>query len=92
METIKLSDGREIEVLSFAIASSGHMFIRVAMNMGEAFQAFSSGTDKIIYNPEDGESIMINGFTSLEYIVNEQNCVRVALVRPLDVTEVNDGR
>ena len=29
MEKIKLSDGRDAEVLSFAIASSGHMFIRV---------------------------------------------------------------
>ena len=66
MESITLSDGREIPVISFAIATSGHMFIRVAMNMGEAFQAFSSGTDRIIYNQGDGERIMISGFTSLE--------------------------
>ena len=89
MESITLSDGREIPIISFAIATSGHMFIRVAMNMGEAFQTFSSGTDKIIYNQGDGERIMISGFTSLEYIVNEQDCVRVALMRPLDVEEVH---
>lgn len=92
MEKIKMSDGREFDVISFAIASSGHMFIRVAMNMGEAFQAFSSGTDRIIYHPEDGDAISLAGWTELAYIVNEQDCVRVALVRPLDITEVNDGR
>lgn len=92
METITLSDGREIPVLSFAIASSGHMFVRVNMGIGEAAAAFSSGTDRIIYHPEDGDAIALTGWTELAYIVNEQDCVRVALVRPLDITEVNDGR
>lgn len=91
MESITLSDGREIPVISFAIATSGHMFIRVAMNMGEAAAAFSHGTDRIIYEPEDGNAISISGWTELSYIVNEQDCVRVALMRPLDVEEVNNG-
>ena len=29
--------------------------------------------------------------TELAYIVNEQDCVRVALVRPMEVEEVNNG-
>ena len=91
MEKIKLSDGREVEVLSFAIASSGYMFIRVNMSLGEAAAAFSHGTDRIIYYPEDNDAIAISGFTELAYIVNEQDCVRVALIRPMEVEEVNNG-
>lgn len=89
MEKIRLSDEREVEVISFAIASSGHMFIRVNMNMGEAYSFFSSGTDKITYIPEEGDAISIGGFTELAYIVNEQDCVRVALVRPMQIEGVN---
>ena len=89
MEKIRLSDGREVEVISFAIASSGHMFIRVNMNIGEAYSFFSSGTDKITYIPEEGDAISIGGFTELAYIVNEQDCVRVALVRPMQIEGVN---
>lgn len=91
MESITLSDGREISVISFAVASSGHMFIRVNMSLADAVKAFSSGTDRIIYNPEDGEAIALSGWTELAYIVNEDNCVRVALVRPLDIVEVGNG-
>lgn len=89
MEKIRLLDGREVEVISFAIASSGHMFIRVNMNMGEAYSFFSSGTDKITYIPEEGDAIAIGGFTELAYIVNETDCVRVALVRPMQIEGVN---
>lgn len=89
METITLSDGRKIEVISFAIASSGHMFIRVNMSLGEAAAFFSTGTDRITYESEGQDGILINGFTQLAYIVNEQDCVRVALVRPLDMEEIN---
>lgn len=89
MERIRLSDEREVEVISFAIASSGYMFIRVNMNMGEAYSFFSSGTDKITYIPEEGDAIAIGGFTELAYIVNETDCVRVALVRPMQIEGVN---
>ena len=89
MEKIRLSDGREVEVISFAIASSGYMFIRVNMNMGEAYSFFSSGIDKITYIPEEGDAISIGGFTELAYIVNETDCVRVALVRPMQIEGVN---
>ena len=90
METITLSDGREFQVGSLAIASSGHLFIRVNMNLFEAAREFASGTDRIIYTQEDGESIVINGFTELAYIVNEADCVRVALVRPA-IEGLNNG-
>ena len=83
---IKLSDGREIEVISFGIASSGYMFIRVAMNMIEAIQFFSTGTDAITYEAGE-ESHRFIGFTILAYVVNEESDVRVALVRPAEFWE-----
>ena len=91
MEKIILSDGREVEVISFAIASSGHMFIRVKMSIGEAYTFVSSGTDRIVYTQENGEAIAIGGFSELAYIVNEQDCVRVALIRPMQIEGVNNG-
>lgn len=91
MDKVTLSDGRQFEVGSFAIASSGHMFIRVAMSLGEAAAAFSHGTDRIIYEPEDNDAIAISGFTELAYIVNESDCVRVALIRPMQIEGVNNG-
>lgn len=91
MEKIRLSDGREYDILSFAIASSGYMFIRVKMSLGEAAAAFSHGTDRIIYQPQDGKPVALSGWTNLAYIVNEQDCVRVALIRPMEVEEVNNG-
>lgn len=83
---IKLSDGREIEVISFGIASSGYMFIRVAMSMVEAIQFFSTGTDVITYEAGE-ESRRFIGFTNLAYVVNEESNVRVALVRPAEFWE-----
>ena len=83
---IKLSDGREIEVISFGIASSGYMFIRVAMSMIEAIQFFSAGTDAITYEAGE-ESHRFIGFTNLAYVVNEESNVRVALVRPAEFWE-----
>ena len=91
MDKVTLSDGRQFEVCSFAIASSGHMFIRVNMSLGEAAAAFARGTDRIIYEPEDNDAIAISGFTELAYIVNEQDCVRVALIRPMQIEGVNNG-
>ena len=89
MDKITLSNGNQHYVDSFAIASSGHMFIRVRMSLADAAVAFANGTDRIVYQPEDGDAIAINGFTELAYIVNESDCVRVALIRPLDMEEVN---
>ena len=83
---IKLSDGREIEVISFGIASSGYMFIRVEMSMVDAIQYFSTGTDVITYEA-GGESRRYVGFTNLAYVVDEQTNVRVALVRPENFLE-----
>lgn len=91
MDKVTLSDGRQFEVGSFAISSSGHMFIRVNMSLGEAAAAFSHGTDRIIYEPEDNDALAISGFTELAYIVNESDCVRVALIRPMQIEGVNNG-
>ena len=87
MEHITLSDGRTLNVGSFAISTSGYLFIRVNMNIAEAFSYFASGTDVIIYKPQDGDSKRVVGFTNIAYIVNEENCVRVALVRPPEFWE-----
>lgn len=91
MGKIKLADGREFDVITFGVASSGHMFIRVDMRLSEAAVAFASGTDSIIYTPEEGKPIVLRGWTKLSYLVNEEDCVRVALERPLDIEEVNNG-
>ena len=83
MEKIQLSNGKEYETISVGIAHSGHLFIRVQMTLSKAATAFSKGTDRIIYYPTDKNPVAINGFTELAYIVNENDCVRVALTRPL---------
>ena len=86
MGKVILSDGRELEVLSFGISSSGHMFIRVQMSMSEASEYFSMGTDIVTYEA-GGESRRYVGFTNLAYVVNEVTNVRVALVRPAEFWE-----
>ena len=86
MNKVTLSDGRETDVISFGISSSGYMFIRVEMSMVDAIQFFSTGTDVITYEA-GGESRRYAGFTNLAYVVNEQTNVRVALVRPAEFWE-----
>ena len=86
MGKVILSNGMETPVVSFGIASSGYMFIRVAMNMIEAIQFFSTGTDTITYEAGE-ESRRFIGFTNLAYVVNEVTNVRVALVRPAEFWE-----
>lgn len=88
MDKITLSDGRQFDVETFAIASSGHMFIRVKMPLFQAATEFAHGTERIVYEPEEQPPIAINGFSELAYIVNESECVRVALIRPMDIQEV----
>lgn len=85
MEKIVLSDGREIPVQTFGIDGGGGMHIRLAMSMVDAITALSTGTERIIYDPGDGQVIAINGFTKLDYVANEQDGVRVVLSRPLDL-------
>ena len=91
MDKIKLSDGREYDVVFFGIASAGMMFIEVEMTFAEAAVAFASGTDAILYTPEDGTPKMLRGWTKLAFIANDEGRVRVALERPLDIEEVNNG-
>lgn len=83
MEKIVLSNGKEYDAISVGMAHSGHLFIRVQMSLSKAATAFSKGTDRIIYYPTDKNPVVISGFTELAYIVNENDCVRVALTRPL---------
>lgn len=87
MDKIKLSDGRELSVISFAIATAGYLYIRVEMTLPQAAEYFASGTDVIIYEPLDGPTRRVVGFTEIAYLVNEENCVRVALVRPAEFWE-----
>jgi hypothetical protein len=87
MDNIRLSDGREVSVVSFAISTAGYLFIRVSMSIAEAYTFFSHGTDSIVYKPSEGEARRVLGFTNIAYIVNEENCVRVALVRPAEFWE-----
>lgn len=86
MGKVILSDGREINAVSFGIASSGYMFIRVEMSMADAVSFFATGTDTITYEV-NGEAHVFHGFTNLAYIVNEDADVRVALVRPAEYWE-----
>ena len=89
MGKVTLSDGREYETVFFGITSGGIMMISVEMDIGETYNAFSSGTDVITYELEEVPPKRFKGFTKLEYIVNETNCSRVALTRPL--LEEDDG-
>lgn len=89
MGKVTLSDGREYETVFFGITSAGYMMISVEMDIGEAYNAFSSGTDVITYELEEVPPRRFKGFTKLEYIVNETTCSRVALTRPL--LEEDDG-
>jgi len=91
MEKIVLSNGKEYETLSVGMAHSGHLFIRVPLTLSKAATAFAKGTDRITYYPADKNPVVISGFTELAYIVNEENCVRVALTRPLLEELVENG-
>lgn len=91
MEKIRLSNGKEYDTLSVGIAHSGHLFIRVPLTLSKAATAFSKGTDEITYYPSGKKPVVINGFTELAYIVNENDCVRVALTRPIMEELIDNG-
>ena len=91
MDKIRLANGSEHECVSFGLASVGYLFIRVRMTLAEAATTFGANTERIEYHPEGGDPIAINGFTQLDYIVNEGDCVRVALRQPVDVEAVGDA-
>lgn len=93
-DRIKLADNAEYECISFALASVGYLYIRVDMSLTDAARLFSDSEklDRIEFHPSaDGEPICITGFTQLDYIVNEGDCVRVALRRPVQFEEVQSG-
>ena len=92
MDKIRLNDGTEIDCLSFATASVGILFIRVNISLLEAVNVFSNkeNISKITFIPEAGENqISVSNFTELAYIVNEADCVRVALKQPVQYEEVH---
>lgn len=92
MDKIRLNDGTELECVSLATASVGILFIRVKLSLVEAVQAFSKkdSLSTITYIPgAEGTPISISNFTELAYIVNEADCVRVALQQPVSIEEVH---
>ena len=92
MDKIRLNDGTELDCISFATTSVGMLFIRVNLSLAEAVQVFSNkeNLSTITFIPEaDGEPFSISNFTQLAYIVNEADCVRVALQQPVTIQEVH---
>ena len=92
MDKIRLNDGTELDCVSFATTSVGMLFIRVNLTLVDAVQVFSNkeNISTITYVPAaDGEPFSISNFTELAYIVNEADCVRVALQQPVRIQEVH---
>lgn len=91
-DKIRLNDGTELDCISFATASVGILFIRVNLSLVEAVQVFSNkeNLSTITYVPAaDGKPFSISNFTELAYIVNEADCVRIALQQPVMIEEVH---
>lgn len=92
MDKIRLNDGTELDCISFATASVGMLFIRVNLSLVEAVKVFSNkeNISTITYIPDaEGAPFSISNFTELAYIVNEADCVRVALQQPVSIEEVH---
>lgn len=92
MDKIRLNDGTELDCVSFATTSVGMLFIRVNLTLVDAVQVFSNkeNLSTITYVPAaDGDPFSISNFTELAYIVNEADCVRVALQQPVRIQEVH---
>ena len=92
MDKIRLKDGTELDCVSFATTSVGMLFIRVNLTLVDAVQVFSNkeNLSTITYVPAaDGDPFSISNFTELAYIVNEADCVRVALQQPVRIQEVH---
>lgn len=92
MDKIRLKDETELDCISFATASAGILFIRVNLSFVEAARVFGDkeNLSTITYLPEaDGTPFSISNFSELSYIVNEADCVRVALQQPVMIEEVH---
>lgn len=92
MDKIRLNDGTEMDCVSFATASVGMLFIRVNLSLLDAVKVFSNkeNLSTITYIPDaEGAPFSISNFTELAYIVNEADCVRVALQQPVSIEEVH---
>ena len=62
------------------------------MTLAEAATVFGNAENaaRIEFHPADnGNPICILGFSQLDYIVNEGDCVRVALKQPVQYEEVH---
>ena len=94
MDKIILNNNSVYDCVSFALASVGYLYIRVNMTLAEAATVFGNSEDvsRIEFHPDaGGDPICILGFTQLDYIVNEGDCVRVALKQPVQYGEVQYG-
>lgn len=93
MDKVKLASKKEYECVSFGLASVGYLFIRVNLPMSKAATIFGNenATARIEYYPEGGDAVAVSGFTQLDYIVNEGDCVRVALKQPVSVEAIGDA-
>lgn len=91
MDKVRLANGKEYKCISFGVANVGYLFIRVDMTLSKAATTFGANTERIEYHPEGGDPIAINGFTQLDYIVNEGDCVRVALKQPVNMEAIGDA-
>lgn len=94
-DTIRLADNAEYACISFALASVGYLYIRVNMSLADAARLFSDPErlERIEFRPTaGGDPVCILGFTQLDYIVNEGDCVRVALKQPVQFEEVQSGQ
>lgn len=92
MDKVILNNGAEYGIVSFALASVGYLFIRVNMTLAEAATVFGNAENaaRIEFHPAyNGSPICILGFSQLDYIVNEGDCVRVALKQPVQYEEVH---
>ena len=92
MDKIRLNDGTELDCISFATASVGLLFIRVNLSLVDAVQVFSNkeNLSNITYIPcSGGTPFSVSNFTELAYIVNEADCIRVALQQPVMIQEVH---
>ena len=93
-EKIRLANGTEHECISFALASVGILMIRVNMTLVEAATVFGNkdALSTITYIPgDDGPSHALKNFTHLSYIVDEGDCIRVALQQPIEFEEVGNA-
>ena len=93
-EKIRLANGAEYECSFFGLASVGILMIQVNMSFVEAATVFGNKdaltTITHIYGG-DGPTHTLKNFTKLAYIVDDGDCIRVALQQPIEFEEVGNA-